>query len=488
MMGQCEGVTASDGLIVPCLIPGVDCDAEPLRAAALRLSTVAIRVRYGCDDASVAWTPLSSVLRVSGTEVLWGALGAPLASLRGFADRCDAVADALRELAVTYERVVPLLRDLQGQAVEFLSQFVDGDLVWTVEAKSPHQGRVTRVIGPYTETLVHWRNNEDVVNRNTQLVEGVAHLVADLVDAEQRCANTIRLLRHTPELGWSVSVPRPVEQFATQYPWGQRTERYLSGMEKFTDGVVQSMQDSTNSLGLIAGYNPSTSEFGDFGYSAFVGAEAVKNSSAAALALVPSAYFTVNAISPEAGKVVGDRAVAYAKGVVNYDGWVDSPAHASGALASDAAIGIAAGALTAGIGPALGTVGKAGKTAVTSSAANVAKKVTSTRGFQFFDSAVVTPMVRAMPSSPGAVWPVGGASTPGMLQGQLTRMVDNVLPSPRDVDPNQRPLPQSPTDAVKQKTTDIVSDAVENGITTPSEEPTEGERTRTYPQFDASRN
>lgn len=83
---------------------------------------------------------------------------------------------------------------------------------------------------------------------------------------------------------------------------------------------------------------------------------------------------------------------------------------------------------------------------------------------------------------------MGGASTPGMLQGQLTRMVDNVLPSPRDVDPNQRPLPQSPTDAVKQKTTDIVSDAVENGITTPSEEPTEGERTRTYPQFDASRN
>ncbi|WP_029069294.1 hypothetical protein [Jonesia quinghaiensis] len=429
MTNQWFSTTGREGLIVPKEIPGAEINPDRIYDAARQLGMVAIQLPVGSKRVTTAWTSLSNVMRVSGTEPLHSALTPPMQDVIGVAENFDKAATALRVFAGTCERILPQLTGIRQEAREFVSGITWDGMAWMPHYTSvswqnysgttmtpPHgkfsaPGTLPRTEWPqdiknrgtdarlaldnYTlEVLVHWRESKELVERNNDLVDRVAHLVADFVDAERRCATTINLLRSAPAVPIDATFARPTDGGVTAYPWGHKVEKVTTRGERQADGVVQSLTDTANFYGLFVGYNPSTGGFWDYDYAETVAKEAAVSTAAGVGALSLPVVAGTYLVNPAAGRKLTDRGIQHWEGVLNVQGWKTNPDQAAGALGTDIIVGAVSGVLTAGVGTAGTIVSKTVRSSAASSATRVSKRLSgvSTRAGAFVDARIAGPL------------------------------------------------------------------------------------------------
>lgn len=244
----CVAPTDVDMLIDPSQFPckSADFDAEAIRTSATNVEAMGDGVQEQMSGISTTWSGLQSPGTYSGPEQqqVYDLMTPAVTSANGLQSVLADAATHLRTYAGELEDLQSRLSSLEAEATEFRAEVVDG--VWVDKAESNQAG-----FGDYMAWAFDWVPgvdqqrvkvpwNEDTAtrNRNAELLERHAGILADISAAATTCSNALKGL--ITNVCVADDAPFAAEAFldpAHPMPWGSPVDEDRNCPESVGHGV-----------------------------------------------------------------------------------------------------------------------------------------------------------------------------------------------------------------------------------------------------------
>lgn len=248
--------------IDPDAIPGADLDPDSVRTGSDGLRANGVTIRDGGADVVRDWQRLPASFQITGTEALYTAMAPVGSDTAVVGDALGSIAKALDAYADACDSIKARLDALRAQAATFVSK---------TDSFSSH---VEWVSSAYTlgikrpEKIDSWDQDPDLSAENNSLIRQVAAAEADWLDAQQRCADSIRAAVCLAPTGGKQEQAlakqlRSDDQLKTA--WGSTSDRKESCSEKadtfgahfLWDGVIVGFGWGTvKTLWTLQGFDP----------------------------------------------------------------------------------------------------------------------------------------------------------------------------------------------------------------------------------------
>lgn len=198
----CTAPTDVDMLIDPSMFPckSEDFDAEAIRTSADNVAAMGEGVHEQMSGISTTWTGLQTPATYEGPEQqqVYDLMTPAVTSANGLESVLSDAATHLRTYAGALEDVQSRLATLESEAATFRADVVDG--VWVNKAESNEAGfgdyaawAFDWVPGVDQERVkVPWNQDTDTRNRNEELLEQHAAILADISTAATTCSNALK--------------------------------------------------------------------------------------------------------------------------------------------------------------------------------------------------------------------------------------------------------------------------------------------------------
>jgi hypothetical protein len=353
-------VSQSAGLIDPDGIPGLDLDEDRLSDAAVSLSKTATAVTQSASSVTAGWAGLTGVYQAPESPTLQAVMDPVTRESSAFSAGAHAVAKALSAFADEVGPIRRKLMVLRHEARVFVDTVRHGVTVYPGDPDHPatkaamYQSAadggpggglaVAATMAASGPVVIPWRQHSVTVEKNKDLCDRVAVLVAQLSSVQAECANTI--LKHAS--GVCVG-DRPVtavqawqlEQPGVAVPWGQPAGKDMDCVESFGAGVGDSVSGMVQGVGTLFGFNPLSGQGGDgeLAGQAWLG---LASTLGGLLTIGNPVAWGMRWLLPDDGPggvtkqvvvTTQDAVIGAVGGIVAWDQWGKNPARALGASA-----------------------------------------------------------------------------------------------------------------------------------------------------------
>ena len=244
-----EQPQSGDGLVNPEAFPckSKDINAENVRAASGKLKSMGQVVDSRMDAIVGLWNGLPAVYVAPEAEQAYGLMAPAATASETIKTKFEKASSALDDFAGAIEPVKSELETLEQEAASFRSA----------------------TLSEYGDT---WRDHQEVVDRNNELLGRYAKVVETLTTAAAACANTINGLLDGVELPAVEGISADaLMQSGEMMPWGAPVEKYRNCAESVGHGVGNFAKNTWDGFKSMAGFAPDGSWSWENASNAWVG-------------------------------------------------------------------------------------------------------------------------------------------------------------------------------------------------------------------------
>ena len=244
-----EQPQSGDGLVNPEAFPckSKDINAENVRAASGKLKSMGQVVDSRMDAIVGLWNGLPAVYVAPEAEQAYGLMAPAATASETIKTKFEKASSALDDFAGAIEPVKSELETLEQEAASFR----------------------TSTLSEYGDK---WRDHQEVVDRNNELLGRYAKVVETLTTAAAACANTINGLLDGVELPAVEGISADaLMQSGEMMPWGAPVEKYRNCAESVGHGVGNFAKNTWDGFKSMAGFAPDGSWSWENASNAWVG-------------------------------------------------------------------------------------------------------------------------------------------------------------------------------------------------------------------------
>ena len=244
-----EQPQSGDGLVNPEAFPckSEDINAENVRAASGKLKSMGQVVDSRMDAIVGLWNGLPAVYVAPEAEQAYGLMAPAATASETIKTKFEKASSALDDFAGAIEPVKGELEALEQEAASFRSA----------------------TLSEYGDT---WRDHQEVVDRNNELLGRYAKVVETLTTAAAACANSINGLLDGVELPAVEGISADaLMQSGEMMPWGAPVEKNRNCAESVGHGVQNFAKNTWDGFKSMAGFAPDGSWSWENASNAWVG-------------------------------------------------------------------------------------------------------------------------------------------------------------------------------------------------------------------------
>ena len=244
-----EQPQSGDGLVNPEAFPckSKDINAENVRAASGKLKSMGQTIDSRMDAIVGLWNGLPAVYVAPEAEQAYGLMAPAATASETIKTKFEKASSALDDFAGAIEPVKSELATLEQEAASFR----------------------TSTLSEYGDT---WRDHQEVVDRNNELLGRYAKVVETLTTAAAACANTINGLLDGVELPAVEGISADaLMQSGEMMPWGAPVEKNRNCAESVGHGVQNFAKNTWDGFKAMAGFAPDGSWSWENASNAWVG-------------------------------------------------------------------------------------------------------------------------------------------------------------------------------------------------------------------------
>ena len=244
-----EQPQSGDGLVMPEAFPckSKNINAENVRAASGKLKSMGQVIDSRMDAIVGLWNGLPAVYVAPEAEQAYGLMAPAATASETIKTKFEKASSALDDFASAIEPVKTELKSLESEAASFRSA----------------------TLSEYGDK---WRDHQEVVDRNNELLGRYARVVETLTTAAASCANTINGLLDGVELPAVEGVSADaLMQSGEMMPWGAPVEKNRNCAESVGHGVQSFAKNTWDGFKAMAGFAPDGSWSWENASNAWVG-------------------------------------------------------------------------------------------------------------------------------------------------------------------------------------------------------------------------
>ena len=229
-----ERPQSGDGLVMPEAFPckSENINVENIKSASSKLKSMGQVVDSRMDTIVGLWNGLPGVYVAPEAEQAYGLMKPAAEASETIKSKFEKAAGALGDFAGAIEPVKTELKSLESEAAAFRSA----------------------TLSEYGDK---WRDHQDVVDRNNELLSRYARVVETLTTAAASCANTINGLLDGVELPAVEGVSADaLMQSGEMMPWGAPVEKNRNCAESVGHGVGNFAKNTWDGFKAMAGFAP----------------------------------------------------------------------------------------------------------------------------------------------------------------------------------------------------------------------------------------
>ena len=229
-----EQPQSGDGLVMPEAFPckSKDINAENVRAASGKLKSMGQTIDSRMDAIVGLWNGLPGVYVAPEAEQAYGLMAPAATASETIKTKFEKASSALDDFAGAIEPVKSELATLEQEAASFR----------------------TSTLSEYGDT---WRDHQEVVDRNNELLGRYAKVVETLTTAAAACANSINGLLDGVELPAVEGISADaLMQSGEMMPWGAPVEKNRNCAESVGHGVGNFAKNTWDGFKSMAGIAP----------------------------------------------------------------------------------------------------------------------------------------------------------------------------------------------------------------------------------------
>ncbi len=226
-----EQPQSGDGLVMPEAFPckSKDINAENVRAASGKLKSMGQTIDSRMDTIVGLWNGLPGVYVAPEAEQAYGLMAPAATASETIKTKFEKASSALDDFASAIEPVKTELKSLESEAASFRSA----------------------TLSEYGDK---WRDHQEVVDRNNELLSRYARVVETLTTAAASCANTINGLLDGVELPAVEGVSADaLMQSGEMMPWGAPVEKNRNCGESVVHGAGNFLQGTWDGAKAMVG-------------------------------------------------------------------------------------------------------------------------------------------------------------------------------------------------------------------------------------------
>ena len=226
-----EQPQSGDGLVMPEAFPckSKDINAENVRAASGKLKSMGQTIDSRMDAIVGLWNGLPAVYVAPEAEQAYGLMAPAATASETIKTKFEKASSALDDFAGAIEPVKSELEALEQEAAAFRSA----------------------TLSEYGDK---WRDHQEVVDRNNELLSRYAKVVETLTTAAAACANTINGLLDGVELPAVEGISADaLMQSGEMMPWGAPVEKNRNCAESVGHGVGNFAKNTWDGFKAMAG-------------------------------------------------------------------------------------------------------------------------------------------------------------------------------------------------------------------------------------------
>ena len=244
-----EQPQSGDGLVMPEAFPckSDNINVENVKSASSKLKSMGQVVDSRMDTIVGLWNGLPAVYEAPEAEQAYGLMKPAAEASETIKSKFEKAAGALDDFAGAIEPVKTELKSLESEAAAFRSA----------------------TLSKYGDT---WRDHQEVVDRNNELLSRYARVVETLTTAAASCANVINGLLDGVELPKVEGVSADaIMQSGEMMPWGAPVEKNRNCAESVGHGVQSFAKNTWDGFKAMAGFAPDGSWSWENASNAWVG-------------------------------------------------------------------------------------------------------------------------------------------------------------------------------------------------------------------------
>ena len=229
-----EQPQSGDGLVMPEAFPckSKDINAENVRAASGKLKSMGQTIDSRMDAIVGLWNGLPAVYVAPEAEQAYGLMAPAATASETIKTKFEKASSALDDFAGAIEPVKSELEALEEEAASFRSS----------------------TLSEYGDK---WRDHQEVVDRNNELLGRYAKVVETLTTAAAACANSINGLLDGVELPAVEGISADaLMQSGEMMPWGAPVEKNRNCAESVGHGVQNFAKNTWDGFKAMAGIAP----------------------------------------------------------------------------------------------------------------------------------------------------------------------------------------------------------------------------------------
>ena len=229
-----EQPQSGDGLVNPEAFPckSKNINAENVRAASGKLKSMGQTIDSRMDAIVGLWNGLPAVYVAPEAEQAYGLMAPAATASETIKTKFEKASSALDDFAGAIEPVKSELEALEQEAAAFRSA----------------------TLSEYGDK---WRDHQEVVDRNNELLSRYAKVVETLTTAAAACANTINGLLDGVELPAVEGISADaLMQSGEMMPWGAPVEKNRNCAESVGHGVQSFAKNTWDGFKAMAGFAP----------------------------------------------------------------------------------------------------------------------------------------------------------------------------------------------------------------------------------------
>ena len=261
-----------DGLIDPSTFPcrAHDLDTSKITDAAKALRTMGSTVERETSSIGRTWEGLKDSYEAPEQETVFELLTPAVKSATDLRSDLDEAAGHLDTYASKLGGMRKRLATFEAEAWEFRNRVKDGVMVPASEAKDASlgdhwDGLVSMLpgVGEERKVLVHWKEDTETVDRNTELLQEYGRIVAEISQAVADCANGINGLVKGQCIAEVEALP--AEAFTNPempMPWGYPVEEDRNCPESVGHGVSSFGYGLYSGAASLVGYDTEEGRWG----------------------------------------------------------------------------------------------------------------------------------------------------------------------------------------------------------------------------------
>ena len=229
-----ERPQSGDGLVMPEAFPckSDNINVENVKSASSKLKSMGQTIDSRMDTIVGLWNGLPAVYEAPEAEQAYGLMKPAAEASETIKTKFEKASSALDDFAGAIEPVKTELKSLESEAAAFRSA----------------------TLSEYGDK---WRDHQEVVDRNNELLSRYARVVETLTTAAASCANTINGLLDGVELPAVEGVSADaLMQSGEMMPWGAPVEKNRNCAESVGHGVGNFAKNTWDGFKAMAGFAP----------------------------------------------------------------------------------------------------------------------------------------------------------------------------------------------------------------------------------------